>query len=431
MTASQTNVTSSRSAAAKVRGAGLLARIGGSRRIQRALPQWLKTLLWRLVDRGAVEANIWAAANPFANDPDESTYPARVDVRIGIVREVTHLHHHFIAACRDLGVPYRLVDILQPDWRSAIERSECDAFLVRPSVHRAHWKDLYDRRIRVMTEEMGKVVYPEPECLYFYESKRRVYQWLDEHGFVQPRTWIFDDRDAALALAGEADLPIVCKSDLGSSSSGVWIFRKRRKLLGHVRRSFAAGVARRGCDPRDRQRGCVIFQEYLPGIEEWRVMRIGDSYIGYQKLPIGQFHSGSLLWAWRCPPMEMFDTTRRITEAGGFTSLSVDFVRCQDGRTLVTELHAYVGTSWEPPISARAASNPMGIDQEAQNLGRYIYDDTNNDWVFQHGVFWLNNTCNLRVEALLKQLGAHIYPERPEVESPNGEIVTEPSKGHS
>jgi len=49
-------------------------------------------------------------------------YPAKVDVRLGIVKDFVQYHANYIGACRDLGVPYRLVDISGPDWIDRLEQ---------------------------------------------------------------------------------------------------------------------------------------------------------------------------------------------------------------------------------------------------------------------------------------------------------------------
>jgi hypothetical protein len=54
-------------------------------------------------------------------------------------------------------------------------------------------------------------------------------------------------------------------------------------------------------DPRDRQWGSVLFQQYIPDAREWRMIRIGDSFFGYEKIKVGEFHSGSHKWSYSRP----------------------------------------------------------------------------------------------------------------------------------
>ena len=74
----------------------------------------------------------------------------------GLSRNLLRIHSHYIAACRDLGVPYKVIDISGPDWLEVIQSSNCDAFLVRPSGQVTIWKQMFDERLKVMTQNLGK-----------------------------------------------------------------------------------------------------------------------------------------------------------------------------------------------------------------------------------------------------------------------------------
>ena len=82
-----------------------------------------------------------------------------------------------MAACRDLRVAYRILDmdISGPDWIETVQNSGCDAFLVWPSVQLSVWEQMYDERLRIIVEDLGKIIYPEYKEIWFYESKRRMH----------------------------------------------------------------------------------------------------------------------------------------------------------------------------------------------------------------------------------------------------------------
>jgi len=131
----------------------------------------------------------WIAKDPFANAPSASSYKSEYPYTIGILKEFWHMHWHYVAACEDLQVSYKVLDISGPDWRAVVERSCCDAFLVQPSVQLSQWKQMYDERLRIMVEDMGKIIFPSYEELWIYESKRRTYYWLEANKIAHPRTW--------------------------------------------------------------------------------------------------------------------------------------------------------------------------------------------------------------------------------------------------
>jgi len=251
---------------------------------------------------------------------------------------------------------------------------------------------MLDERLRVIVEDLGQIVYPSCDELWLYESKRRMWYWLQAHGVPHPQTWVFYDHREALAFARSAELPIVGKSDFGSAASGVRIFRSRMGLVRWIQRCFGRGVIQRDGDPRDRHWGDVLLQKYLPEVKEWRMIRVGDSYFGRQKLKKGAYHSGTHLYGWLDPPQELLDLTRDITEKGRFTSMAIDIFETVGGTYYVNELQTVFGATQTHQM--RVNGSP----------GRYVFDKEKGLWRFEEGEFNRNDSCNLRVQALLDLL---------------------------
>jgi hypothetical protein len=358
------------------------------------LPKCLKRLARRWFPLGydAYNRRKWRATDPHADTEEISTYPAKVNVRLGIVREFAHAHTHYIGACRELGVPYKLLDLSGPDWVSVVRDCGCDAFLVSPSCELSIWKQMYDERLRAMVVDMGMLIYPTYDELWFYESKRRMCYWLQAHEIPHPKTWVFYGLREAAEFAQRTELPIVFKSDSGSAASGVQIFRSRFRLMEWVKRSFRKGTTRKNDDPRDRLWGSVLFQEYLPDAREWRMARVGTSYFGYEKLKEGEYHSGSLLRAYSRPRDDLLVFTRRVLDEGGFTSMALDIFETRDGQYLVNELQSIFGMSRPEMCVVDAAA------------GRMVLQPDSDSWTFESGDFCRNHLCNLRVQTLLMML---------------------------
>jgi hypothetical protein len=341
----------------------------------------------------AYKRSKWQAIDCHADAEDTSKYEAKVDVLLGIVKEFTYKHRFYVAACRDLGVPYKILDLSKPNWIEVVQKSNCDAFLIRPSCELSVWKQMYDERLKVMVKDLGKIIYPAYEEIWFYESKRRMSYWLQAHDIPHPHTWIFYDLVNALDFAKKTELPIVLKSDFGSASSGVRIFHSRSSLIRWIKQIFRKGVICKNEDPRDRQWGVVLFQEYLPDVREWRMVRLGASYFGYEKLKRGEYHSGSLLRAYSRPSDDLLFFAKRVMDEGGFTSMAMDVFESKDGRYLVNELQSMFGMS-RPDMCV--------VDGKA---GRMVFRPNSNLWVFESGDFCRNHLCNLRVQTLLTLLG--------------------------
>lgn len=366
------------------------------------LPDELRRLIQKHVNVMEIRKASWVSKDPYANDPPVSSYESKYPYVLGIIKEFWHGHWHYIAACRDLGVAYKVLDISGPDWEDVIKNAGCDAFLVQPSVQFSIWKQMYDERLRIVVNDMGKIIFPSYEELWFWDSKRRTHYWLKANNVPHPKTWVFYDRDEVLKFVEEVQLPIVYKSDMGSGSSGVIIFRKRDLLRKHITMCFKKGFTtwRRG--PSDKEWGSVVLQEYIPDAKEWRMRRIGKSYFGSQKLRIGEFHSGTGVDVWYDPPRSLLDFTREITECKGFKSMSLDIFETTEGRYLVNELHTIFGTN--RPYEMLVNGKP----------GRYLYGHDANLWHFEDGIFCQNASCNLRVVALVEIMGGTV--ELPEVD---------------
>jgi hypothetical protein len=322
-----------------------------------------------------------------------SSYPGRFNVTCGIIKSFETQHYHIIDACRELGVPYRVIDISGPDWIEKIRKAECDVFLVWPVCFCTVWKQFYDERLRVIVEDLGRKLYPTYDELWMYESKRRMHYWLKSRGVPHPRTWVFYVRDEALEFARTAPLPIVVKTDLGAGATGVRIHRSRDSLIRDIRRTFRRGAVIRAGDPRDRQWGNILFQEYIPDAREWRMIRIGDAYFGYEKLKKGEFHSGTYLWRSSLPPSDLLDFVRDLTEKAHFTSMDLDILVSTDGRFYVNELQCVFSLSHEACV----------VNGEP---GRMVYVPDSRSWRFEAGSFSRNYLWNKRVKYVLRSLGA-------------------------
>jgi hypothetical protein len=340
------------------------------------------------------------ALNPYVGTAQEWRYEGRGPWVLGLLSDRRHLHYQHIAACIELEVSYRVLDITRDDWLDAVRASGCHAFLAWPFIHTALWKGLWDERIAVL-DDLGLLLCPNRRELWLYESKRRARDWCRARGIAQPRTWVFFDREEARAFLASADLPIVIKADQGSSSRGITVCRSTREARRWVDDYFRHGVVIDRGDPRDRSWGYVICQEFLPGVNEWRLVRIGDSYFCRFKERRGEFHSGSGSVRWAAAPRHLLDLLRDMTDAAGFTSMNADVFETADGRFLVNELHAVFGDI-----------DPANREYGREHMGRYRWSQTAGDWSFEPGYFYDNGCANLRVEHVLSVLETRAAKDR-------------------
>jgi hypothetical protein len=217
--------------------------------------------------------------------------------------------------------------------------------------------------------------------------------WLVAHGIPHPRADVFYDREEALAFVDVADYPLVCKTDTSAAANGVFVLRSKRAAYRMVREAFGRGILPREWDRRDRQRGHILFQDFVPHDHEWRIVRIGDDFLCRRKTRVGDFASGSREIGWATPPMELLGFAKWVTEQGGFTSMAVDvFVTAGDDeepRYLANELQCLFGAIKDPT-------------KRNAHTGKWHLENAN--WRFEPGFFYQNACANLRVAHLLRTL---------------------------
>ncbi len=360
--------------------------------IRKMIPKPIRSLGYQFLPKRSLEQKMWEAEH---NRILKSSVPApiRTSVRLGIIKDFMGKHAHYEAACRELGVPYELIDIIGNSWIEDMSNAECNAYLVWPSHFSSISKQIFDERLRVIVKEMKKTIFPLYDNLWLYESKRRMNDWLTVNNIPHPRTSVFFDKSEALGFLGSAEFPLVFKTDLGSTAYGVEVVRNKRSAKRLIDVCFGKGYLRKRCAWNDRSKDYILFQEYLTNVKEWRMVRIGDSFFGHQKLKKGEFHSGSKLVGWSEPPRRLLDFVREVSEKGPFLSVNIDIFKTEKGEYLVNELQAVFGSR-----------NPEQMYINGKP-GRFVYDGGSESWNFQEGNFCRNVCCNLRVKTLLNMLG--------------------------
>jgi hypothetical protein len=368
-----------------------VARLRASK-LRERIPRPLRSAGYRLLPGYEIERRTWQADYERIVG-SAARNPLRTEAKLGIFTDFMLKYASYEAACLELGVPYELVDIAAPDWAGQVEASGCAGFLAWPSHVHSVSKDMFDERLRALEEDMGRVVFPSVKSLWLYESKRRTHDWLRAHGVPHPDTWVFFEHDAAADFIAGADYPMVFKTDLGSTAAGVEIVRSRQHAGRLLRQCFGRGYLVRRGDERDRSWGYMLLQRYIPDASEWRMIRLGDSFFGHQKLKAGEFHSGSHRVGWYRPPDALLDFAKGVTDIEPFLSMDLDVFETADGNYLVNEMQAVFGS--RDPAQMYVDGKP----------GRFVYDGERGSWRFEGGNYCVNGSCTMRVLTLLKLLG--------------------------
>jgi len=325
-------------------------------------------------------------------------------VKLALLHDNDNLHINTLKSLEELNLDYTLINLDSNDWLDVLRQEKFDGVLVRSNPKSFFNLSFYNEVVYVIENHLEIPVDPSFNELYVYENKRMMYYWLAANGYNHTPTWIFKDKKLALSfLKSYPASQLVFKSATGSGASGVKIVSKSKaKLLtrlvftnkltiniGFIRFAQTRWGFRRPI-LNDIHYDHVIFQEKLNILVEWRIIKIGESYFGHQKLDNNGYHSGSNLVGWVKPSTDLLDLVKSICEKGKFNTMNVDIFETVDGKYYVNELQTHFG-SYNP--------SQMYVDGIP---GRFTFD--NNEWVFEKGVFNRNGSTLLRLESFLKNL---------------------------
>lgn len=363
-----------------------------SDRLRRILPANIKALIKSQIPYADYRSEqLRREAEIGGEIPLESNYDSPYKTVLGISFDNSYAFALNVAACRELEVRYKVIDIMANDWVNRVKDSNCNAFLVTPPTLLNIWHRVFEERLWTISHDLKFSLCPTFDELYLWESKRRMRDWLVAHNVPHPKTWVFLDREPAMEFCQTTEYPVVAKLDSGAASSGIFVLRDMQSCERYVRQAFTKGVIARSTDIRELERGCVLFQKFVNHDYEWRIVRIGDDFLCRRKVRAGDFASGSGNIDWANPLPGMLDFVRLVTDKGGFRHMSVDLFECnsQDSKDgfLVNEIQAIVGFRDVP---------------DNENTGRWRFDK--NRWYFEPGCFHQHKCANLRVKKLLKDL---------------------------
>ena len=333
-------------------------------------------------------------------------------MKLGILKsfkEIDRLVDYYIKSCEELKVEYVVLDLLAQDWIERIKNANVDGILVRIKGKIPEQKSMYDERLFFVESELGIPIYPSRKELLLYENKRMCYYWMQTHQIKHSPTHIFYRKKDALRFIDHAQFPLVFKTNSGASSSGVRIIKSKlkakfiiHKIFGMLDERFSLGntlwsfkynipLPKYGMS----QKHYVLIQKFIPHKWEWRVTKIGDSYVGVKKMKKGEFASGSFSPSWVEPPRELFNLVKYICELGSFDSMAVDILEAEDGTFYVNELQSLFGS--RSPFQLKVQDIP----------GRYKFE--NDTWVFEEGEFNRFGSCLLRVEDFVLKIKSGYY----------------------
>jgi hypothetical protein len=334
--------------------------------------------------------------------------------------EMSHSEDRWVKACQNRSIDFSVIDLSRHDWLEQIRLTNPDLLLTRPSGLTAPFKLMYDERLEILVKELNIPCFPTLEEVKIYENKRYFSYWLNANNLPHSETLVFYFEKEAMAYAGkQVHFPLVAKTNIGASGSGVVILENKNQLTEYIQNTFHGTGSEKRVGPNlkkgkilqrgfklllnpkriilkyntykarafDSQTDFVLFQEYIPHDFEWRVVRIGDSFFAHKKLLLGKMTSGSLTKEYSNPPLKLLDFVKELTDKFNFKSQAVDLFESSDGNYLINEMQCIFGQS---------DTFQMKVDGV---IGKYIMNE--NSWEFLPGDFNSNESFNLRLDAAL------------------------------
>jgi len=330
-------------------------------------------------------------------------------------------HLYWSNACKSKNISFEIIDSLYSTWLDRIISGHFDGVLTCPPGRELLYKIMYDEKVSILENVLGLFVYPSYNEIILHENKKYLSYWLDANQLPHPKTNVFYSKNEAIDFAEKCLLPIVSKISIGASGKGVEIFSNRNKLKDYINKCFEKGVIqewgpnlRMGKIPErilnvlknpslvkkkieiykkqfdEKQKGFIILQDYIEHDFEWRVVKIGQSFFGHQKVKIGDKASGSKGINYIAPPSELLYFVEGVCEKFSFHSMAVDLFEDGKGGYLINEMQCIFGHV------QKYICELDGIP------GRYIRKG--NNWQFESGLFNSNLSYDLRLENVIQLL---------------------------
>lgn len=244
----------------------------------------------------------------------------------------------------------------------------------------------------------GIPCFPNQASAWHYDDKVKQAFLLKAHGFPMTDSWVFYDRQAALAWSREAEYPVVFKLRGGAGSQNVILVTTQQHAERLIRRMFGAGIYpgkytttgsirlkhfslyreahqlggnmyrwSKGLDASPywaRHKNYVLFQKFLPENDfDTRVTVIGERAFAFRRLVrdndfrasgSGKIDYDIEVIDSRCIELA-FDVSRRM----GFQSMAYDFLRNEAGEPEFCEIsYTYVSRAvhncpgyWDPQLN--------------------------------------------------------------------------------
>jgi len=210
----------------------------------------------------------------------------RETINIAVGRDALDWHDRFVDALEqeknDRPVQYNVVNMEAPDWMQHIKNA--DMILWKPHYMGIKSSAFFKEKIYFLQHELKKVVVPNFETVWHFESKAAQHLLFQHHQMKTPKTTVFMDHHASENVAAQCDWPVVFKQSSGAAGKNVELISNKKRLMQKIKQQFAVPIY----DEQKQQLGSgkkVILKNFF---KKWLWIRnLRRLYEGFENVAVG------------------------------------------------------------------------------------------------------------------------------------------------
>ena len=257
-------------------------------------------------------------------------------MKIAIHHRQGSFSERWIKYCEKNAIDFKLVNAFD---NNIIEQlADCDALLWHH--HHAHFKDsIVAKKILFTLEHAGIKVFPDFKTGWHFDDKVAQKYLLEAINAPLVPSYVFYDKEQALAWANSTDYPKVFKLKGGAGSSNVRLVKNKNEAIKLINKAFGKGFAQfdRYENLKEKFRKFKSGQEGLFGVIKGLIrLFIGTKFGNEQYLERGYIYFQEFI------PNNKFDT-RVVVINGKVAAAERRFVRENDFRASGSGEFSYEG----------------------------------------------------------------------------------------
>lgn len=308
-------------------------------------------------------------------------------IKLAIHHDEHSFSQRWIEYCEKQGIPYKTVNCFQSDIIG--ELYDCHGLMW----HWAHWDhkaQLFARQLTYSLEMMGKKVFPDSKTCWHYDDKLGQKYLLEAIRAPLVPTYVFYDKQQALAWADATTYPKIFKLRGGAGSLNVKLVPDKARAKKLIKKAFGRGFKassrlhlfrdriwqlrrdrtltafynlRKGIGrlvvPTDMERNLPIerayayFQEFIPNNDhDIRVIVIDNKAFALKRMvrsnDFRASGSGKIIYDRKQIPLECVSLAFQTAQALQSQSLAFDFVSGGTTHLIVEISYAFSQNGYDP-----------------------------------------------------------------------------------